>query len=379
LRPDSQQVAAATITPPELPKTDRCRAVVGEMANDPTAKFVSGPWDWGGYDPTKTVGPSPMRLLNAEFLFGQAGVPVAPSTAAESGIVPAVPYEDLDSMGSLLLSLTEFLRVTRPGTPLGKYLGDGSNVGDVLDPTKPMIFPRDGRMLAVGVLAGILKNLIASAGHISQAAPGTPGAELGLAFADGVNLGGKIGNPVSVRSVAQLLIAASTIENELANDPDVPAPLKALLPQLGDVLTVGGYTLGAKGQEPDGGFDAYMGVAQPAGRSLKDTVMGLRALTYAYEHNGMSAVMVRVKKGWDYIDQIWGSHDVPSFGGTPQGPANPSELWELVNLWEETRATLQGHPITQLDWAKWDHRFQTLTSVLQAQLATEHGPVALGN
>ncbi|MCC7440843.1 MAG: hypothetical protein IT285_04375, partial [Bdellovibrionales bacterium] len=380
LRPDSPQADGAVVRAPAIARGESCNVQLGTLAGSPQARYLTAPWDWGGYDPTKEQGPSPLRLLNAEFLAGPAGVPVAPLGATESALVPPVPYEDLDSLGTLLASLAEFLRVTRPGAPLGNYLGDGSNVGDVLDPTKPMIFPRDGRMLAVGVLAGVLKNLVAPDGHIMQTSPGTPGGELGLAFYDRVNLGGKVGNPVPVRSVSQLLIVAATLQRELSHDPDVPDELKALLPQLGDVLTVGGFTLGAKGQEPDGGFREFMGQAQPSGRNLRNSVLALRALTYAFEQNGMLAVMIRVKNGWDHLDRVWGDADVPSFVQGPTGgaPASPSDLWELLNLWEETRATLQGHPHTQLDWPKWERRFQVLGNLLRGQLQTQHGPVALG-
>src|SRR5690606_37577705 len=59
------------------------------------------------------------------------------------------------------------------------------------------------------------------------------------------------------------------------------------------------------------------------------------------------------------------------------GQLNPSILWSILNLWEDTQKSIRPVLANQVDWAKWEARMESLRKVLTDQLATEQGPTAL--
>jgi hypothetical protein len=339
------------------------------------ASSAAGPvmtsWDWANYDPTLTVNPSPMQLFPPEVQLGLNGVATLPAGA--------VPYETLSDVADTISSLVSFLELTRAGAVFAPHFGDASQIAQILDPTSPILFPRAGRMVAIGTLGGVLKNLVAPAGHVEQVDPGTHDT-LGLLFHDQVTLTGRDDGGASIRGIAKVLIAASELRPALGGDADVPPELAQYLPVVDQALQVGAVMLSSnKGQAPDGGFYERYGVPMTTGRSLETAVTGMRALTLAYDQSGGTLLLrLSVKMGWLFLDSLWASGDLPQLiEGAGRQPIDPSVAWDLLRLWRESQKTVRGDLAAELDWAKWDSRFTLLRQKLQSQLGTAQGPSPL--
>jgi hypothetical protein len=96
------------------------------------------------------------------------------------------------------------------------------------------------------------------------------------------------------------------------------------------------------------------------GLRLSDAVVGMRALTRAYNSSEMMVLALRIKQGWLFLDRLWGAE--------VQCNVAPSLRWELLNLWEETqrvvRARLNSEFAPEVDWGRWESRFMRLRQEL---------------
>lgn len=328
------------------------------------------PWDWAAYDPSQWL-----RVFPSEFVFGPRGQPSA---------APGVEiFETLDDLAELLVASAAFLRETRPGSGvLARYFadpGDAAAMERLLDPASPILFPREGRRLAVGVIAAILQNLaVPASGHLELVPPGTPGAELGMIFHDRLGLTSRE-NGATVRGVGRVLIVADYLERTLEGDPDLPAELAAKLPQLARAVQAGAVWLGAKGQEMDGGFRDRLGEPLTGGRSLANSVSSLRAMTAAFDASQTLLLQLRIRQGWAFLDaRLWApTGSARSIEGSDE-PAPPSELWALLSLWEKTRRSAVFPALAgEVDWNAWTARFDQLRARLRAQFLTLQGPEPL--
>jgi hypothetical protein len=344
------------------------------------------PWNWGEYDPTRvkdpqnpaSKDPTPFRVFPGEFLVAGRGVPrLLPSTE---------PAETLSDLAELLFAGVDFLKHTKPDAVFGRNFGSPERMGELQDPRSPILFPRDGRMLAVGMMGAVLKNLVApNVGHAEKKAEGSPDFGLGLAFHDRVTLAGREGQPGSVRGLARLLLAASELRKVMTTDPDVPQELKEYGPQVDTALQVGALTLGAQGQEGDGGFREKLGVRMAEGRTLSSLVAGMRALTRAHDESEMLVILIRIKQSWLFLDRLWGAGQIPrAVEGSGGRLINPSLLWELSNLWEETQKSVRPKLISgglapEINWTHWERRFDSLRRRLTTQLESDEGPELLGD
>jgi hypothetical protein len=279
-------------------------------------------------------------------------------TIGKQGIPLPTDYkkaeQSLGDLADLAMGLSEFLLVTRPGGALGTHLGGQDRFAEILDPAKPMVFPSEGRMLAIGALAGVLKNAVApSFGHLEE----TPGQDFGVTFHDRTSLGGRLAGPSSSANVAKILMTAIKVRQLLEGDADVPAQLKALAPQLDTVIQVGALTLGAESQDLDGGFWSELtpkGAQRATGtRALADTVAGLRAMTGEYLRSKILVVKLQLRQGWIYLDGLRAQN----------APVATSVLWELLNLWEQTRPVAR-EVADDVDWGAWSKRFDELRARL---------------
>ena len=52
---------------------------------------------------------------------------------------------------------------------------------------------------------------------------------------------------------------------------------------------------------------------------------------------------------------------------------NPSRLWALLHLWNESRGVVK-EDLPEIDWVTWEKRFDALRDLLRAQLASTQGP-----
>ncbi|MGK5086582.1 hypothetical protein WDW86_03420 [Bdellovibrionota bacterium FG-2] len=333
--------------------------------------FQFSPWDFAAYDPTAEAHPTAFRVFPSLFLLGPRGVPRASPGSS--------PYEAIGDLADIVTMSLDFLRYTLPGTPFWEHFGGNDELEKILEPSSPILFPRDGRLLAVGVLAAALKNLIAPIqGHVEMTDPGSSQGALGVLFHEIVRLSGRDPVGISVRGVSKMLLAASELDSSLAQDPAVPAELLAVLPKLGDALQVGALAMSAKGQSSDGGFCDRLDVPQTSSRTLSSNIWGLRALGRAYERSQMSVIKLSLKSGWHFLESFWPENGnlKPIEGGGAQS-VNPSELWALLRLWDESQGRVRQDLSGEMDWTKWDRRMETLRATLWAQLKTEHGPVPL--
>ena len=313
------------------------------------------PWDWSGYSPSG-ANPTPLRLFPSEFVVDANGVAQA---------IPGQPMvQKLDDLADVLLAAVDFLAATAPSGPFGKYFIPTSQLGDILHEEKPGFFPREGRMLAMGLLGGIAQNLIVPAlGYIEQTNQG-----LHLVFHDSVTFDGRASTDISMRGISHLLMAAGSLRQEMANDPDMPDALKALAPQLDTVLQFGAIALGMETQLPGGNFKELLYSSRPDA-SLESTIVVMRGIMKAYNTSGVPILRIRLEGGWKYLmSEIAAGH---------LKEAHPDTLWELENLWEESQIMMRPN-YPDRDWGTLEKEMDKLRSDLNDQMATRHGPVALG-
>jgi hypothetical protein len=334
-------------------------------------RMVFNNWSWGDYNPTGELAPTPVQLFPEFFSIDGRG-----NATLESG---AHAVESMVDLAEMIDALGEFLRVTRPNAVFGRYFGSEEQMADVLDGTKPMLFPAAGRQVAIGTLAGVLKNLVVEGkGHLEIGQAGNPDAALGLVFHDRMTLAGRLESAPTVEGVARLLRAAGKLTTILEGDPDVPQELLDYRPQLESALQVGSIILGAKGQEGDGGFRAKLGIEALSGRQLSDTLDALRALTQAHDRSRLLIIRVRIGQAWKFLDTLWGNRSIPQLvegRGGDQIP--PGMAWELLTLWDQTQNTIR-QDISDIDWTVWDLRFNRLREMLMRQLRTAGGLAPLG-
>jgi hypothetical protein len=319
------------------------------------------PWDWANYDPADSKNPTPLKLFPSELSLGAHGVPYLDSMAPISS---AQTVERMGDLAEMILGLSDFLKLTRPDAVFGPHFGSAADLAQALDPASPMIFPREGRALAIGALAGILHNLVVPGlGHIEETQVGTPQGGLGLAFHDGIRLDQRDGITASTDAVARTLVAAAYLRQTIPGDPDAPAALLALLPRLDSAIQVGALTLGAQAQNADGGFaeeltEPHAPAAGPANRKLLTTIESLDALGRAYDASHILILKLSIKAGWLYLDQAWSERPVPaSLDGTRENMA-------LLRLWNAAQRGVRPGLASEIDWSRWEARMAQLRSHL---------------
>jgi hypothetical protein len=347
-----------------------------QVATGARAGAQFSPWDWAAYDPLNEKAPSPLRLLPAWFRPGAHGVP-APLTGTFAA------EERLEDLAELVSALSRFLVATRPGSVFASHFGPADKAGDILDPKSPMVFPLEGRKLAIGVAAGVLRNMVLPKfGHIDQTEAGTPQGGLGLRFYDVIGLGGRVDQPASVSSVSRLLFGAAELREALATDPDSPPELQALLPQVDQALQAGALSIGAQGQNPDGGFADTLVLPQAPAvatspRSLATAIDGLRVLTRAYDASHILLLRLNLQLGWQSLARYWNAAangapaleaQIPfAIEGQPSSKASARALWEVLRLWDETRKAARPDldaASAGIDWTVWDSRMARLRAFL---------------
>lgn len=330
------------------------------------------PWDFANYNPVANAGQ--FRLIPAEFAIDSRGVPAT--------IVGSEPFQRMEDLAELIEAMLDYLDETRPGAYLSRHFGAIDSASILLDTRNPLLLPPELRKLAVGILAASLGNLIAPGhGHLSRVEPGTGGAELGIVFHDRVTLRGRENRGAPVRSVAKLLIAASRLRRMMdRRDPDMPPELLAVSGDLDTALQAGAMWLGGKGQEQDGGFRERLGESMRSGRTLANTILGIRAISKAYEATQVPVMRLRIKTAFQFMDRLWGRGVVPRLleaGG--QQIASPSTLWMVLNFWDEFKGTAVFRDLGgEMNMRYWNGRFEALRRVLQDQLQAPVGPGNVG-
>ena len=329
-------------------------------------------WDWAGYDPLTEEGiEGRIRLFVESWRL-------SPQGNANFAKNPEELRQNLGDLADLLSALNVFLAETRPDTgAFARFFGPESQAADMLEPGKPLIFPLEGRTLAIGVLAGALKNMIAPRfGHLVLKQQGDPDFGLGIEFVEQVDLlqGRRADLPTSTSAVARILIAAGELRDTLRTDPDVPAELQALLPRLDEIQQIGAIYLGAQAQMGDGGFTRFLGTSSGGDRVAADTVLGMQALTGAWNKSELLLLLVRIHQGWLHLENRWAEIEALVVAGAPirelrERGVSPSELWQWLRLWRMTQAKVrprldQGMS-PPISWGQWEVRMQALEKNLR--------------
>jgi hypothetical protein len=335
-----------------------------------------------------SYGAAPVQLFPSQFVMGLQGVPT----------VSGEPVETLQDLGELMNSLIDFMTLSLPNAALSPHFAEATSITDIVDPTKPALFPTEGRELAAGLVAAIFQNILADQGHLQQppadgqpvpaADPDHDGA-FGLKFYDQVGLHGRLPGKVSIDSLSTLFLAAIRFNNLMnAKDSAIPAPLMALQDQVNLVINLGLLSIVTDGQASDGGFVTHLGDATsgkiPTDRMLSVCVKALRTLTAGYAANPSGAVRQAIHAGWAYMDRFWA---ITSNNGYPlaiepqtgipaanQAKASSDTMWALLSLFSESKSTAiyedLMNPALDPDWAttqgwdKWAARFSTLQKSL---------------
>jgi hypothetical protein len=330
-------------------------------------------WDWAGYDPLAEDGvESRIRLFPDRWRLGAHG----------QGTFVGDPQdmtENLGDIADLLSALDVFLNETHPERgAFARFFGPESQAADLLEPGKPLIFPLEGRTLAVGVIAAALKNVIAPKyGHLIVKEQGSPDFGLGIELVEKTDLvhGRRPDLPTSSSAVARVLLAAGALRETLRDDPDVPAELRDLLPRLDEIQQIGSIYLGAKAQLSDGGFTRSLGTNSIGDRVAVDTLESLQALSAAWNKSELLLILVRIHQGWLHLENRWSEIEPLVVAGVPLRELKDrgiltSELWEWLRLWRITqpkiRSKLGPGFSPSIPWDQWEIRMQALEQNLRS-------------
>lgn len=297
--------------------------------------------DWGEYKPTDEEKPSPIRLFPTRFEIDSSGI------ATISDFADA--HQTNDDLAYMLLAVSEFLKATQPGTPFAKFFGGKDQVGDLLDPKKPMLFPTEGRMIAVGVLAAVAQNLLnPTIGHVGNKATGLP-----IVFRDHASFGSLSDSDIDTRGVASLLVAGSKLRRTLKVDPILNADPK-LRSVLGDVdvlVQVGALVVGRDAQNIDGSVRAKMRSSDQAitlGSQLAGIRIFLAAFNDAEDSTKANFVQARLVAALQYF-----------FAQQLNTPAN-LDLEARLNVlavWNQCQSAIRNIR-NDLPWSDWEAKIR---------------------
>ncbi len=335
-------------------------AVMGEKMNPPKFKEVPfggwgaeadgfgvamSAWDWGGYNPTAEQNPTPFRLFPTRFEIDSNGV------GSISDLADAVQTND--DLSYMLLAVSEFLKATQPGTPFAKYFGGKDQVGDLLDDKKPMLFPSEGRMVAVGVLAAVAQNLLHPVyGHVKNK------EDISILFRDRASFGTMVDTDVDTRGAASLLVAASKLRRVLKNDPilnDEPK-LNSVMGDVAKLVQVGALAIGRDSQGYDGSIRAKMRSSDPA-VTLASQIAAIRvllvALNDADDASRATFFQARLVPALQYFFNVQLSD--------PSG-LNLEARLNVLAVWNQCQAELRAVR-TDLPWADWEQKVRNVNAM----------------
>ncbi len=299
-------------------------------------------WDWGNYNPDADTNPSPIRLFSSRFKIDASGLASLNS--------PQDLIQESRAVGELIQAVAEFMQATAPGGVFAEHFGGKDQIGDLLDPEKPMLFPMDGRKLAVGVIAALAKNLLdPKLGHVQKTGEG-----IQLAFRDRATLESISHEMVSTDGVASLLAAAADLRESLRSDPILKEPdmeaLRSVGPELETLLQLGSLALGAASQMEDGRMTPYL-FTPAEGFSLTNQISVMRAMLRAYNQTKLLLLQVSLMDAWEAMMRE-----------LPNTTLTPVEKLELLGIWDDSQKNLrQQQPDSP--WQAWDRQLRKLSDL----------------
>ncbi|MEK6580402.1 MAG: hypothetical protein AABZ55_14345, partial [Bdellovibrionota bacterium] len=329
----------------------------GVEAHD--SKAFYGPWNFLAYDPSKNF-----RVIPSYFKIFDYGVI---GNAGNND-----PYESLEDLGELLAAGLDFLRLTKPSAPFGKYFGNG-DLSVIRNPKSSVLFPAEGRKLVMGIIGALLKNLQdTKMGHVERV-PGTI-----VDFHEFVDLfQGRDQSPTRTAVAARVLGYATEFSKILTGDPDAPADLAAMIPEIEGAVYTGVLVLGAKGQGQDGGFLEHMGpVPAQEPKTIRTATAGMTAMTRGYNKTHTLAFRAMLRQEWRFLDQFWTeASELPVLVlGDPLKPVSAYDAWALMRLWNHTQELARKELAPDIEWGHWERRFTAIRARLIEQLRSVEGP-----
>lgn len=348
-----------------------------------TQKETAATWDVSSYTPSAVDDPktgahhSPLQLFPSEFVLGANGVPALVPEVATS--------ESMGDLGELMGALMDYFELTAAGSTLSKHFAPSTDFDKIISDKDPAAFPREGRQLALGLMASAVQNLIVPNGHVTIPNPDTiPTAptdgdphsgSFGLEFYDEIGLAGRLDGRVPTASLAKVFDGAERLGRVIGGkDPDVPDSLASFKSDLNKAVDLATYTMIAKAQQTDGGFTDFIG--DPTGpRSLDTQVSVLKTLNEVYDRTRTPLLRLCMKETWQYLDQIYRKEGI----GSLSGPT----LWRLLALWTQTKSTAiyadLMDPTKDSDWGAhgwdiWETRSQDLRKSLKDKLKSQSRP-----
>jgi hypothetical protein len=217
-----------------------------------------------------------------------------------------------------------------------------------------MLFPVEGRMIAVGVLSLVAGNLMdPTIGHVATKRDGIP-----VYFRDYAGFGDMKEKEVDTRAVSSLLVAASKLCRTLKGDPVLTerAEWKAVFPQISQLVQVAALVIGKQAQNPDGSIRSKMGSADVSG-NLGSQIGAIRvylaALNSSETPEKMYFVMARLVPALQYLFKYQIT--------TPKGLSLEARL-NLLAVWNQSQSALRG---TRLDlpWAEWEDQIRSVSEL----------------
>jgi hypothetical protein len=301
-------------------------------------------WDWGGYQPSAPKHPSPLRIFPTQFEVDTNGA----ATLGKTGIA----YQTNDDLAYLLLAVSEFLKDTQPGTPLSKFFGGADKIADLLDETKPMLFPTEGRLIAVGVLSAVAQNLLdPTIGHIASKRDGIP-----VYFRDHGSFGSLQETDIDTRGVCSVLVAASKLTKVLKTDPVMKKEkaLAGIVPQINELVQISSLVVGRE-QGFDGSIPAKMASADKT-PSIGSQIGAIRVFLAAFnaspDPTNATFVMARLAPALTYL-----------FSNQVNVPKNLDleARLNVIAVWNQSQTALRKIR-TDLPWATWDAEMKKISS-----------------
>jgi hypothetical protein len=270
------------------------------------------------------------KLVPTQIILDRNGAVDSAATQRRIG----EPVQELEVLTQMLKASAVFLELTHPDSgAFREYFGPQDNASELLNPESKMIFPHEGRSLAVGVLATAAQALVnLDRGHIEKVPHG-----LRISFRDPVSFS-KRGSQVKSASVGDFLSAIPPLIRTFSEDPAVPPELKEQAPLLDTVLAMGALVLGRYSQEGQTGrFSEFLQehVTPQTPLLPRSLVRGVLGFTSAYERAASGLMRARLLTSWtvaipEYLE------DAKERPNAWIQSHSRVEALEFLRLWEET-------------------------------------------
>jgi hypothetical protein len=297
---------------------------------DPSVNFRFEHWDWEQYARLPLEPGTVTRLIPHALSLD--------STASPGVVGVSSGEQRLEDLALLMDAVVDFLSLTQKEGALAKHFGTRDELANLFDPSSPVLFPKEIRLLGYGILGGIFRNLLhPDIALVVVQSQIEPGKGLGIRFYESASLFKRSGEPPLARTVslARLILAAARLRELIVTDHDSPlSDSAALLHQLDSVIQIGALTLGSDAQVPAGGFRSQLASPELSNLDFDSTVLGLRAIQEAYLLSGMSVLKLNLAAGFRWLKACLEEKSMLHGDWSTQQRV---QLWHWISLWDRAQ------------------------------------------